>query len=311
MYDVGGITEPNLGASFRDRFWQRNKPDYFVANYSVGPTEETAHTSVHLYLPKTEIGQEEFYLDSVAHAVDNNEKVWGDAVPRDITVLFIDTTARFNSCNDSPAGKKVKGDRIKADCTEITPTTVTIRCFTPQGIRTETDANISDPAKTPAEAMEVLLTHELTHGTIGQHYEIPSGRSVEPWINEALAMVVCEDYPWRATPELAKRLSSFLSGYTEPPNNTVLMDTSYPGQEQGAPVAYTYGLTFLSWSVEHLNRSPISSETPDDRVILKQLVSNYTGTHHGNFFQAYEATFELPYQEAFEMFKKDLAAMRA
>lgn len=205
----------------------------------------------------------------------------------------------------------MKGDRIKADCAEITPTTVTIRCFTPQGIRTETDANISDPAKTPAETLNVLLTHELTHGTIGQRYEIPSGRSVEPWVNEALAMVACEDYPWRPTPELAQRLSLFLSGYTEPPNNTVLMDTSYPGEEQGAPVAYTYGLTFLSWSVEHLNRSPISSETPDDRVILRQLVDAYTRIHHGNFSNAYEATFGLSYREAFAMFKKDLAALRA
>lgn len=105
MNDVGGSTESVAGTSFRDRFWRRNQTEYIIATYAIGPTEETATTSLHLYLPKTEIGQEEFYLNRVANAVHRNETVWGH-VPKDINVLFIDTTERFNSCNDSASGKK-------------------------------------------------------------------------------------------------------------------------------------------------------------------------------------------------------------
>lgn len=291
---------------FRERFWQQNQNDYIRKSIEIKTSDANIKALVRLYLPNTERGKEEEYLSMIKQSMVINKKVHG-SIPYELNYFFLDSTERWNSVEGI---KKVKGDRYSARI-YAQGNSANILCFTPGTLKAETNHNEPSLYKTPEEEVQFLLNHELSHVVIRTKYK--NGSKIEKWLDEGIAMLVADRYPFQISQTLAQRLDTFLQNYGNPPSNEVLMKSHYPGREMMAPVAYTYGLALLAWATEQyapnytaldiFHLKPIIDKRS---IAVPKLLRNYF-KNKCDFEKAFEQTFHLPYSEAYQQFKGYLA----
>ncbi len=263
---------------------------------------------IKILVPRSELeGEKEksnagWYTGMVRSALEKNDMVFG-TVPQEKTYLFVETTQDWNDyVGDDPSRQKTKGDRHHG----LSGTD--ILCFTPPGMRSETNAELGD--KPASDYVKIVLDHETAHATIEAKYgELE--RRFPNWISEGVPMLVCTDLAEPISPALARRMYGYFSEYPMPPADTILGSDRYEGREDKSPVMYTYGEQFLKWLMVRSGPVPATDRETAKAAVVPLLDRLARSDGKPDFPGAFRNTFGMEYQEAYRGFVaylKDAAA---
>ncbi len=254
---------------------------------------------VKILVPLTELeGEKEqtntgWYTGIVRSALEKNDTVFG-TVPQEKTYLFVETTQDWNDyVGDDQSRRKTKGDRHHG----LSGTD--ILCFTPPGMRNETNAEFGD--RPASDYVRIVLDHETAHASIEAKYgELE--RRFPNWISEGVPMLVCTDLAEPVSPALARRMYGYFSEYPVSPSDTILGTDRYEGREDKSPVMYTYGEQFLKWVVLHRGLPQAADREASKAAVVPLLDRLAHSIGKPDFPGSFRDTFGMEYGEAYRGF---------
>ena len=305
--ETPGISQHNRRNTFEHSQLQNdNKLHHFVEKhqkrYELVKLERMGKYPIDatLYIPKNELEGEEkernrnWYLDTVESALQINQEIFKTTLPK-MEYLFINTTEDWNDFQGHNIDShKIKGDRIKGGARYPG-----VLCFTPLGLRTETNFSSTNTLnETPSEYIKAVLDHETAHAAIGYKYGLKiAGQNLPGWMGEGVPMVINKaplSKPFSF--EYKQRLVEFLKDHPDNPPSEEALRT--PQKISTSPFMYNYGQEFLTWLIQRFGpkKVPDLELKGELDLILKNGVE-------GNRFDADKAlqkTYFIGYKQAYQ-----------